>query len=219
MSRARPHRRVGAARGRGIVLVALVALLAATLPVPVGAQSWRTREIVFGGALGTYSGAAFGLLGGLIPCDRTPATLTCARSATAVGALTGLVSGVTVGNRDPDALHDRLRASGYGGLIGTAVGVGLRRFVRQYDGWDVLASAALGAAIGPSAREAGLGFVVTAVPAVVLWKGIGAIGLADAVALSLGGVALGGLVGWVLAAEEGGAASGATVTIPFSFPF
>ena len=182
-------------------LLSFLLALAVVLPRGSAGQTGERGAIRAGGAaLGAYSGATLGLVGSLVPCNRVLSGRRCVRVVTAVAAAGGLVSGTVLSIRDESRIHDRLRGSGYGALAGAVVGLGLRNFVRQYDWADVAAASAVGAAIGASAVGAGVGFAMGAVPGLLLWKGLGAIDTSDAVALSLAGLALGGLVGWAVAA-------------------
>jgi len=139
---------------------------------------------------------------------------------TALGGAGGLVAGSLVGHADEDELRRRLRSAGYGTLIGAGVGLVMREAVRQY-GWpDVLASAALGAAVGASAVGAGLGFAAGAATGALLWQGLGLIDASEAVALGLGGLAVGGLVGWAISASsEGSAGPAPLLSIAVPAPF
>jgi hypothetical protein len=179
-------------------LFLLMAVSSVALEAQASDESAGTA--VLGGALGAYSGAALGLAASLVPCNRVLAGRRCVRVSSSVGGALGLIAGAVLGARDEGRLHHRLRGSGYGALAGGVVGLGLRSFVRQYGWADVGAASAMGAAIGASATGAGLGFAAGAIPGVLLWKVFGVIDTSDAVALSLAGLALGGLVGWVTAA-------------------
>jgi len=180
-----------------------IALTLLAVPALVAAQSeGSTEAAVLGGALGAYSGAGLALAASLVPCDRSPAGPRCARIVSALGGASGLVAGSLMGHADEDEVLRRLRGAGYGSLIGAGVGLALREAVRQYDWPDVLASAALGAAVGASAVGAGLGFAAGAATGTLLWQGLGVIDASETVALGLGGLALGGLVGWAVSATD-----------------
>jgi hypothetical protein len=198
---------------------ALSALLA--VPALAAAQAeGSTEAAVLGGALGAYSGAGLGLMASLVPCDRSPAGPTCARIVTALGGASGLVAGSLLGHADEDELRRRLRSAGYGTLIGAAVGLAMQQAIRQYDWRDVLASAAVGAAVGASAVGAGLGFAAGAATGTLLWQGLGVIDASEAVALGLGGLAVGGLVGWAVSPSEGAPAEAApffSIAVPAPF--
>ena len=86
--------------------------------------------------------------------------------------------------------------------------------VRQYDWPDVGAAAAVGAALGASPVGAGIGFGVGLTVGSVLWLAMPGRGLPEAAALSLAGLAIGGLFDWVLGAATASSSSGPLV-IPF----
>lgn len=200
--------------------LAVLSCLVLSAPSPCRAQSEGSAgAVLLGAALGAYSGAGLGLVGSLVPCDRSLAGRTCVRIVTGLGAAGGLVAGALVGHADEDELRRHARSSAYGALIGTAAGLVLRKAVRQY-GWpDVLASTALGAAVGASAAGAGLGLAAGATTGLLLWQGLGAIDASEAVTLAVGGLAVGGLVGWAISTGGGAAPAAARVTIPVSVVF
>jgi hypothetical protein len=99
-------------------------------------------------------------------------------------------------------LDDRWRGAGYGVLAGGLVGFGLSRVTRQYGWADVGAFAAVGGAIGASPAGAGIGFGIGALLGAVGVLTIPEMKLGDAVALSVAGLAAGGLAGWVVGARN-----------------
>jgi hypothetical protein len=141
-----------------------------------------TPAALGGAALGAYSGSVFGLLGGVGPCNRILSGPACPRIAAAVGAGVGLVAGAWMGTEDSGSLNARWRGAGYGAAAGTLVGYGLSRGVRQYGWLDV--GTFLG--VGTGAAVGGL-----------LWLVVPEMKIGDAVAVSLVGLAVGGLAGWV----------------------
>jgi len=177
-----------------------------------------TTERLLGSALGAYSGATLGLLGGMLPCNRTLSGRGCSIAVTAVGGTVGLAMGGIIGARDTDQLHDRLGGAGLGAVIGAAVGVGLRRAVRQYDWADVGAVAFVGGAIGASPEGVLIGLPVGLAAGAILWAARPKSGLQDFIMLSLVGAAVGGLYDWVDGAAQtrdtGPAIPGPTFSIP-----
>ena len=188
-------------------------------PTALAAQSEEdAAAALWGAAVGAYSGATLGLIGGLSPCNRTIRGTRCARVAAVLGGVVGSTSGAVLSYHAPDALDDRLHGAGLGALVGAAVGYGLKVGIRQYDWPDVGAAAAVGAALGASPVGAGIGFGVGLTVGSVLWLAVPGRGMPEAVALSLAGLAIGGLFDWVLGAATAGSGSGPLV-IPFQIRF
>ena len=201
--------------------VALAVALAFWIRVPhLSAQDndGSTAAAVGGAVLGTYSGAVLGLLGGFGPCNRTLSGVRCTRIAAALGGAVGLASGIRVGSGDSDALMSRFRGAGYGAAVGGIVGYGLSLGVRQYGWSDVGAFLAVGAGIGASPAGAGLGFGAGAVVGVLSWMAIPRFKIGDAVAISMVGLAAGGLVGWVTGTDNEGSGRG-PIIIPLQIRF
>lgn len=179
--------------------------------VPVASSAQGKEDIAAawgGGALGAYSGATLGLVAGLPPCNLTVRGTRCARFATVLGALVGSGSGAVLSYHDPDALHDRIRGAGFGALAGVALGVGLKRAVRQVDARDVGAVAAVGAALGTAPVGAGVGLGVGIIVGSALWLAVPGYGLPEAAAIGVVALAIGGLLDWAHAAAAADGGSG-----------
>ena len=205
-------------RGYRLVALAIVGMRFVA-PTPLAAQSEEdATAALWGAALGAYSGATLGLIGALSPCNRTIRGTRCARLATVLGGVVGSTSGAVLSYQAPDALDDRLNGAGVGALVGAAVGYGLKVGIRQYDWPDVAAAAAVGAALGASPVGAGIGFGAGLTVGSVLWLAVPGQGLPEAVALSLAGLAIGGLFDWVLGATTANGGSEPLV-IPFQIRF
>ena len=188
-------------------------------PTALVAQSEEdAAAALWGAAVGAYSGATLGLIGGLSPCNRTIRGTRCARVAAVLGGVVGSTSGAVLSYHAPDALDDRLQGAGLGALVGAAVGYGLKVGIRQYGWQDVGAATAVGAALGASPVGAGIGFGVGLTVGSVLWLAMPGQGLPEAVALSLAGLAIGGLFDWVHGAATADSGSGPLV-IPFQIRF
>ena len=205
---------------RGYQLMALAIVgVGSVAPTALAAQSEEDAAAALGGAaVGAYSGAILELIGGLSPCNRTIRGTRCVRAATVLGGLVGSTSGAVLSYHAPDALDDRLHGAGLGALVGAAFGYGLKVGIRQYDWPDVSAAAAVGAALGASPVGAGIGFGVGLTVGSVLWLAVPGRGMPEAATLSLAGLAIGGLVDWVLSAATAGGGSGPLV-IPFQIRY
>lgn len=167
-----------------------------------------------GALLGMYSGAGMGLVGSLMPCNRTLMGGSCAAAGATVGGVLGLVTGAMIGADDRGAIADRAEDALVGVAIGAVVGVGLRHFVRQYEWADAAALAAVGGAFGAAAGGVGRGSAVGAATGLVLWLARSDVGPPDVLMLVLGGAAVGGILDWADGATAGGPVS---PRVSFSF--
>lgn len=188
------------------ISTALLLVLAFGLAAPHSAasQSFRGSTLTtFGGlALGAYSGAGLGLLGTMMPCNRTLVGGRCTASGASAGSALALAMGGLIGAQNQDDLEQRFISAGIGTLIGGVVGVGLRRGVRQY-GWnDVVVSAAIGGAIGAAPTGAMYGAGAGLVAGSIVWLVVPDGGLPEFVMLTLAGVMVGGLVDWAQGAGD-----------------
>ncbi len=156
-----------------------------------------TAAAFVGAALGATSGSMLGLLGGLEGCNRTLRPSRCSRITTATGAAIGLTTGAVIGWQNESELDDRVESAALGVLLGAGVGLGLKKFVRQYEWPDVAAASLLGLAIGASAEGSGLGLAAGAAAGVLLWRLHPSVGPAGIVVWALAGLAVGGLTDWV----------------------
>ena len=74
--------------------------------------------------------------------------------------------------------------------------------------------------MGGAPAEAGIGLAAGSVAGALLWKFIPAFDVADAVSLSLGGLALGGLGGWIYSAAQASKENnGAQFILPITLTF
>jgi len=191
-------------RGTVAVSVGILLALAACAPKSGAQENDGSVGTAIGGALlGAYSGSVLGLIGGFGPCNRTLSGSACPRIAVAVGGGLGLASGLRLEAEDLGALNDRWRSAGYGAAIGGLVGYGLSLGVRQYGWRDVATFMAVGAGIGASPKGAGIGFAAGAAVGALGWMGLPNWKIGDAVAVSLVGLAAGGLAGWVTGPDGG----------------
>lgn len=191
--------------------------IALIIPGTARAQSsGSTPAAVAGAALGSYSGAMLALTGSLIPCGQTYVGPTCSGIAMAFGAAAGLAAGIPLGSRDSDRIQDRFEGAVIGAAVGALGGYALKGIVRQYGWLDVVSGAALGMAVGASGRGAGLGFLAGAAAGGVLLAVVPSVRIADAVGVGVAGLAIGGIMDWVVdAARTRG--DGGGVSLSFSF--
>lgn len=126
----------------------------------------------------------------------------------------GATSGVIIGNADQDFASRHLRNAGVGAFIGAGAGLVLQELVRQYGWLDAGAGALIGGAIGAAPRGAGIGAGVGAVVGVSLWAVVPRVEPGDAVALTLLGVAVGGVTQWVLDAAKAGESPTGPIPVP-----
>lgn len=171
---------------------------------------------VGGAALGLYSAGAFGLVGSLLPCDRTLLGPGCSRVSALAGGAVGLVSGGIIGWEDTDQIRDRGRGALYGFVIGGVVGSVLEKSVRQYAWNDALLVAAYGAAVGAAPEGTLLGMGAGAVVGGLAWAFSPRGGLQDLIMFTVIGSALGGLYDWVNGAVDAHGAGGPRIQSTFS---
>ncbi len=197
------------------IALAVVAGLMISVPCSVLGQNNQgsTSGAIGGAALGATSGSVLALMGGLVGCNRTLRPSRCSRIATVAGAAIGLASGAVIGWND-SGLDDRLENAALGTAVGAVVGLGLKRFIRQYGWSDVASASVLGLAVGASAKGSALGFAVGSVTGFLLWQLHPTVGPGGAVAWALAGVAVGGLGDWVAGAVRG---DSGTSGVPVSF--
>ena len=200
------------------LLIGLILLAVARGHAIAQPSGGGTGSAVAGAALGAYAGATLGLIGGLLPCDRTSRARRCVIMTTSGGGAFALTMGGLIGSRDEDAVFRKWETAGIGALVGAGVGVVLRRAVRQYDWADALAVAAIGGAVGASPRGALIGASAGAAVGAVTWLLIPNTGVPDLVILTLAGLAVGGLFDWADKAAKAGEAKPITI-VSFSIPF
>lgn len=176
----------------------LVACALSTFAGELHAQTYEgdTWTTVEGAALGLYSGGMLGLVGTMMPCNRTIQGDRCTASGVGTGAAMGMVMGGLIGAQNTNALDIRVEDAGIGALAGAVVGVGLRQAVRQYGWADVGAAALVGGAFGAAPRGSLIGLGAGTVTGAVSWLLVPDSGIADFVMLSLVGAAVGGMVDW-----------------------
>lgn len=175
-----------------------MALLAAVTPWHGSAQyvDGSTGHTLAGAALGVYSGATFGLLGSMFPCNRAGDGRRCVVSAASVGGALGIAMGGMIGSQNTEALGSRFRAAGLGVGVGGVAGVVVSQWVHQYGWQDAAALAVVGGAIGAAPYGAMLGLGAGVVAGVVVWGLVPDAGVQDWVVVSLVGLAVGGMVDW-----------------------
>lgn len=161
-----------------------------------------TGSTAGGLALGAYSGMVLGALGTMMPCNRTLTGGRCTASGASAGGAIGIAMGGLIGAQNRDDLIDRVENAGLGGAVGGVVGLGLMWGVRQYGWSDVAASAAVGTAIGASARGSMYGAGAGLVAGSIVWLAVPKAGLPEMLMITMAGVAVGGLVDWAQGAAR-----------------
>ncbi len=202
-------------------LLTLTALAAASLaPRAAPAQEGSDWARIAGGALGLYSGAVLGTLGGTIPCTQTLGGVACVRVSGAFGGVVAALGGVHLGGVDEDAVASAARGAGYGMLVGAAAGFSLKSSVQRLGWSEVAAGAIIGSAFGASARGAAVGLAAgTALGAVLYWA-IPSFDLPNSIGVAVAGMALGGISSWVIRGVEGNPGADAQpVTVSFNLNF
>jgi hypothetical protein len=190
-----------------VTVAALIGCVLSSTGVDVAGQGLDaprgSAASTWGGiVLGAYSGTVLGLLGTMMPCNRTLAGGGCAAAGAGAGAAFVLSMGGIVGGQNEDEVVARLRSAGWGSAAGALVGLAVWRGVRQYGWTDALAVAAVGGALGAAPVGSGLGATVGATAGAVTWWMDPDRGLPNLVMLTLAGVMVGGIVDWGLAAAN-----------------
>ncbi len=198
---------------RWVVALGVAVLFAA--PTPGGAQTYEgdTWTTVAGASLGLFSGSVMGVMGTMMPCNRTLTGDRCVASGVGTGAAMGMVMGGLIGAQNTNALDIRVENAGIGLVAGAVVGVGLRRAVRQYDWTDVGTAALVGGAIGAAPVGSAIGVGAGAVTGALAWWLVPDATVADMAMIALLGLAVGGMVDWA-----DGAASAKSDRPPPTFP-
>lgn len=190
-------------------------------PRAVDAQAFRgsTASTLGGVALGAYSGSVLGLVGSVLPCNRTLYGPKCAATGASVGGALGVAMGGLIGAQNQDETIVRLEGAGVGALIGSGVGIILRQAVRQYDWEDAATLGVIGGAFGATPVGSGVGLGAGAVVGGIVWLTFPRAGLQDFILFSLAGAALGGMVDWADGASDAKReVSGTSVPLSFSLP-
>jgi hypothetical protein len=119
-----------------------------------------------------------------------------------------------IGSADQEMGQRHLRNAGIGAFIGAGTGLVLQELVRQYGWLDAGAGALIGGAIGAAPKGAGIGAGIGAAVGVSLWALFPRFEPGDAVALTLLGVAVGGLTQWITDAARAGSSPSDPIPIP-----
>ncbi len=156
-----------------------------------------TWAAVGGAALGAYSGTVLGAVGSLMPCTRTYEGPACVRPAAIGGGIIGGLSGATLGAVDASLVGNAFVAGVIGASVGGAALLAVQPFLERWSWGDVAAGAVIGGAVAASGPGAAIGFGAGAIVGVATWQLFPGVKLPDAVAVTLFGLAAGGIGGWV----------------------
>ena len=161
-----------------------------------------TGAAIGGAVLGAYSGTVLATIGSLIPCTRTYEGPACVRPAAIAGGLIAGISGASLGAADADRVEDYFVAGIIGAGVGGAALLAVQPFLERWSWADVGAGALVGGAIASSGTGAAIGFGAGAIVGVATWQLIPSMKLPDAAAVTLFGLAAGGIGGWVFRALD-----------------
>ena len=180
-----------------------------------------TWAAVGGAALGAYSGTVLGALGSLIPCTRTYEGPACVRPAAIGGGIIGGLGGATIGAIDASLIGNSFVAGVIGASVGGAALLAVQPFLERWSWGDVGAGAVIGGAVAASGPGAAIGFGAGAIVGVATWQLIPSEKHPDALAVTLFGLAAGGIGGWVWRAidakeNERGSAGAQPAVLGFS---
>lgn len=200
----RSARRSGCIRLTPLLIAVVLVPAAATAQETAGGESTEgsTGAAIGGAVLGAYSGTVLATMGSLIPCTRTYEGPACVRPAAIAGGLIAGISGASLGAADAGRVEDYFVAGVIGAGVGGAALLALQPFLERWSWADVGAGALVGGAIAASGTGAAIGFGAGAVIGVATWQLVPAMKLPDAAAVTLFGLAAGGIGGWVLRALD-----------------
>ncbi len=198
----------------------LVLLLAAGPQSAAGQTEGSTGAAAAGAALGGVAGATFAAVGSIFPCTRTYAGAKCVRTSSIIGTVAGLASGMAIGASDRDEVERMAKGAAIGFAVGSGLGLVVKRVV-LYSTWgDVVASGAIGMAVGTSPGGALIGLGAGAAVGVVAWQLIPRFDLVNLTDAALLGMAIGGIGSLIyrgITAQTDG--TGQPVTFPISIRF
>jgi hypothetical protein len=193
-----------------VVAAALACLMALIGPrraagqetAPGSGPEGSTWAAIGGAALGAYSGTVLATLGSLTPCTRTYEGPACVRPAAIAGGLIGGISGASIGAADTDRVEDYFVAGAIGAGVGAAAMLAIQPLLERWSWGDVGAGALVGGAVASSGKGAAIGFGAGALVGVAAWQLVPSMKLPDAAAVTLFGLAAGGIGGWVFRALD-----------------
>jgi hypothetical protein len=198
-----------------------LALLLTVGPPSAAAQTaGSSGAAAVGAALGGVAGGTFAAVGSIFPCTRTYAGARCVRTSSIMGAALGLASGMAIGSGNLEEVERMATGAAIGFAIGSGVGLVVKKVI-LYSTWgDVLASGAVGMAVGTSPEGALIGLGAGALVGMVAWQLIPRFDLVNATDAALLGMAVGGIGSLVLKAFQAQAEGTAqTVTLPINVRF
>jgi hypothetical protein len=171
----------------------LVLLLAAGQQSVAAQTAGSSGAAVVGAALGGVAGGTFAAVGSIFPCTRTYAGARCVRTSSIMGTVVGIASGMAIGAGSIEDVERMATGAAIGFAIGGGVGLVVKKVI-LYSTWgDVLASGAIGMAVGTSPQGALIGLGAGAIVGVVAWQLIPRFDLVNATDATLLGMALGGV--------------------------
>lgn len=198
----------------------LLLLLAAGQQSLVAQTAGSSGAAAVGAALGGVAGGTFAAVGSIFPCTRTYAGARCVRTSSIMGTVLGLASGMAIGSGNLEEVERMATGAAIGFAIGGGIGLVMKKVI-LYSTWgDVVASGAIGMAVGTSPEGALIGFGAGALVGVVAWQLIPRFDLVNATDATLLGMAVGG-IGYLVyrgfQAQAEGTAQ--TVTLPINIRF
>ncbi|MEE8362314.1 MAG: hypothetical protein V3R71_09155 [Gemmatimonadales bacterium] len=201
-------------------MLGLLLLLAAG-PASASAQTaGSSGAAAVGAALGGVAGATFAAVGSIFPCTRTYAGAKCVRTSSIMGTALGLASGMAIGSGNLEEVERMATGAAIGFAIGSGVGLVVKKVV-LYSTWgDVVATGAIGMAVGTSPEGALIGLGAGAIVGMVAWQLIPRFDLVNATDATLLGMTIGGIGSLVLRGFQAQAEGTAqTVTLPINIRF
>ena len=205
---------------RGATTLALALLLTAGASPAAAQTAGSSGAAAVGAALGGVAGGTFAAVGSIFPCTRTYAGARCVRTSSIMGTALGLASGMAIGSGNLEEVERMASGAAIGFAIGSGFGLVIKKVI-LYSTWgDVLATGAIGMAVGTSPEGALIGLGAGAIVGMVAWQLIPRFDLVNATDATLLGMAIGGIGSLVLRGFQAQAEGTAqTVNLPINIRF
>ena len=176
--------------------------------VSVAQESGSPEAAVAGAALGLTSGGTLAFVGSLVPCTQTRPGPACVRWSALGGGVLGLTGGTLLGAADSNALSGAAVGAGIGFLVGSAAGLVLKSKAERFGWQDVAVVGLLGGAIGAVPLGSAIGLLGGSAAGLVAWGVWGSVETPDLFGAAAAGLALGGIVEWLVRGIEAQSRSG-----------
>lgn len=179
----------------------------------VAQESGSPEAAVAGAALGLASGATLAFVGSLVPCTQTRPGPACVRWTALGGGVLALTGGALLGAADANALSGAAVGGGIGFLVGSAAGLVLRSRAERFSWQDVAVVGLFGGAIGAAPLGSSIGLLGGAAAGLVARGVWDSVKTPDLFGAAAAGLALGGIVEWLVRGIEAQSSDGPEMRI------